>query len=77
VSGSPTDDEARAIDSAVAALWRQDEARRSGGGPSPWVLAARAAATRRGPAALRRGWRWSSRLAPPESHIKAGRGDAR
>lgn len=82
--GSPALVEAEAARAAVLALWREDQARAAREAPAdPWSLAARAEAIRSGTIALRlRGgaaaWRLSSRFsAVAETHLTAGRGDAK
>jgi hypothetical protein len=83
VSGSPTPEEEEAVREAVLKLWREDQAAAArAADANPWVLAARAEATGGGLAlvrarAKRSSWRLSGRFAGPESHIQAGRGDAK
>ncbi len=80
--GAPTPAEEEAARAAILELWRADvaEAVRARG-PSPWVLAGRVRATRRGAEAVRARtqacWRLAGRLGPSVSHIAIGRGDAR
>jgi len=82
--GRPGDEEAEAARRAILALWREDQAKAAREAPAdPWTLTARAEAVRAGPAAFRlrggaRAWRlsgWGAHTS--ESHLQAGRGDAK
>ena len=80
--GTPTPAEDQAARAAILELWRTDVADAvRARGASPWVLAGRARATRRGPEAVRArtgdGWRLAGHLGPSVSHFGIGRGDAR
>jgi hypothetical protein len=81
--GSPDEDEAAAVRAAIVALWREDQARAAREAPADrWALAGRMEATGVGAWLLRArsapsAWRISGRYASAESHITAGRGDAK
>jgi hypothetical protein len=81
MAGSPTPDEERAVGAALEQVWHAERAASArASGLSPWVLAARAEATKRGRRVLRsaRAWRLSGRVtARPETSTQTGRGDSK
>lgn len=80
--GTPTTQEEHAVRAAIEAIWREEQRRAAASRrPDPWVLAARAEATRTG-STIASGtpdaWRLGNRLAIPHpAPAQPGRGDAR
>ena len=82
VTGSPASVEVAAITVAITALIDAERSRASSATVevSPWVVAARLAATASDPSALRgqvQAWRVAARTGSSISNLQPGRGDAR